>query len=73
MAQPVQGKYIQEHTRILHTPTSAVAKGDTVVISGIVGVARDAIAANTEGILQVHGHINAVKVAGAINAGDSLY
>jgi predicted RecA/RadA family phage recombinase len=48
-----------------HTPASAIAAGDAVVIGSIVGVASSPIAANTLGSLNVAGVFSIPKPTGA--------
>jgi len=52
-----------------YTPSSAVSGGDVVVLNGIVGVAMDDIAANTQGALQTEGVYKLPKTTAAIVRG----
>ena len=73
MAQTYQARFIQEGTTIDHTPASAVAAGNVVVVGSLVGVAKSPIAANVAGALTVAGVCDVVKVNGAITIGAALY
>jgi predicted RecA/RadA family phage recombinase len=59
-----------------YTPGTAVSAGDVIVQGGLVGVALQAIPANTVGSLAVAGVFDFVKATGsgtAITAGASVY
>ena len=73
MAQTFQGRFRQEGTKIDHTPSSALAAGDVVVQTSLVGVTPAGIAANALGSLQVAGVVDMVKITGAISAGVAVY
>lgn len=55
-----------------HTPGSAVAAGDVVVIGSIVAVAPRPIAANELGSVAVKGVFNVAKDGSNISAGDGV-
>jgi predicted RecA/RadA family phage recombinase len=62
--------------RMQYTPSSAVAAGDVVVVGDTVGVATQAIAANTLGSLSTRGLFLLPKASGsttAIAAGKKVY
>ena len=57
-----------------HTPGSAIAAGEVVVIGGIVAIADADIAANTKGALALEGIYEVpCKAADDISAGDLLF
>jgi predicted RecA/RadA family phage recombinase len=60
--------YVQEGHVIDHTPASAVAAGDVVVVGALVGVAPRAIAANSVGALSVEGVFEMPVATGATGA-----
>ena len=60
--------YVQEGHVIDHTPASAVAAGDVVVVGALVGVAPRAIAANSVGALSVEGVFELPIATGATGA-----
>lgn len=60
--------------RISHTPGSAVASGEVVVVNGRCFVATQPIAANVAGSLAAEGAFRIAKTAGlAINLGDLVF
>ena len=66
--------FIQEGNAIDHTPAADVAVGDVVVVGDLVGVAKQAIKANTLGSLAVVGVFDLAKAAGVVfTAGQPLY
>ena len=66
--------YIQPGEVIDHTPTSAVASGEAVVIGGRVGVALDDIAANETGSVAMTGVFELPKKdAEAASKGVTVY
>lgn len=71
--------FVQNGDAIDYTPSSAVAQGDVVVLSGgtagkITGVAVRDIAANATGALQVRGIFDFVKAsADAFAIGEKVY
>jgi len=60
--------YVQEGHVIDHTPASAVAAGEVVVVGALVGVAPRAIAANAVGALSVEGVFEMPVATGATGA-----
>jgi predicted RecA/RadA family phage recombinase len=60
--------YVQVGHVIDHTPASAVAAGDVVVVGALVGVAPRAIAANSVGALSVEGVFELPIATGATGA-----
>ena len=60
--------YVQEGHVIDHTPASAVAAGDVIVVGALVGVAPRAIAANSLGSLVVEGVFEMPVATGATGA-----
>jgi len=60
--------YVQEGHVIDHTPASAVAAGDVIVVGALVGVAPRAIAANSLGSLVVEGVVEMPVATGATGA-----
>ena len=60
--------YVQDGDLLDHTPSSAVAAGDVVVIGALVGVAPRAIAANAVGALAVEGVFEIPCATGATGA-----
>jgi predicted RecA/RadA family phage recombinase len=60
--------YVQSGHVIDHTPASAVAAGDVVVVGALVGVAPRAIAANAVGALSVEGVFELPVATGATGA-----
>ena len=68
------GKYVQVGDVLDYTATSAVARGDAVVIgSNIVGIALDDIAANATGPVAIRGVFLVTKASVGISQGDKLY
>jgi len=68
------GKYVQVGDVLDYTATSAVARGDAVVIgSNIVGIALDDIAANATGPVAIRGVFRVTKASGEISQGAKLY
>ncbi len=68
------GKYVQVGDVLDYTATSAVARGDAVVIgSNIVGIALDDIAANATGPVAIRGVFRVTKASGDISQGAKLY
>ena len=68
------GKYVQVGDVLDYTATSAVARGDAVVIgSNIVGIALDDIAANATGPVAIRGVFRVTKASGNISQGAKLY
>ena len=68
------GKYVQVGDVLDYTATSAVARGDAVVIgSNIVGIALDAIPANATGPVAIRGVFLVTKANGVISQGAKLY
>lgn len=70
------GAYVQNGCMIDHTPGSAVAAGDVVVINKLVTVAPRPIAANTLGAVAVEGVFFLPKPTGAgtdYAAGSKVY
>lgn len=66
-------KFVQPGNVLDHTPAADVANGAMVVIGSRVGIALNAIPANTTGALAVAGVFTYAKAAGAISQGDALY
>jgi predicted RecA/RadA family phage recombinase len=66
-------KYVQPGDSIDYTPTSAVPAGAIVIQSGLVGVAKLDIPANTLGALAVSGLFDVKKTTVAISAGAKVY
>lgn len=64
--------YVQPGDAIEHTPGSAVAAGDVVVIGTIVGVAPKPIAANALGSVDISGVFAMPKGSEAISAGAAV-
>ena len=60
--------YVQDGDLLDHTPASAVAAGDVVVIGSLVGVAPRAIAAGALGALAVEGVYEMPCASGATGA-----
>jgi predicted RecA/RadA family phage recombinase len=60
--------YVSQGDILDHTPSSAVAAGDVVVIGAIIGVAPRPIAANTLGALAVEGVFEMPVATGATGA-----
>lgn len=73
MAQDFQARFHAAGGMIDHTPGTAVAAGEVVVIGSMVAIAKNPIAANALGALATSGIFWGVKVNGAITAGDALY
>lgn len=68
------GKYVQVGDVLDYTATSAVARGDAVVIgSNIVGIALDDIAANATGPVAIRGVFLVTKASDGISQGAKLY
>lgn len=65
--------YVQGDCLIDHTPSSAVAAGDVVVLNDLVTVAPRAIAANKLGAVAVEGVWSMPKASGAIGQGAIVY
>ena len=68
--------YKAEGQRMPHTPSSAVAAGDVLVIGEIVAHAPEAIAASAEGTVTIEGVVEfpkAVLSTSAITHGTKLY
>ena len=69
-----QGRFRQAGGVVDHTPSSAVAAGEVVVVgSGLIGFAHTAIAASALGSLIVAGVAEFVKVTGTIAIGIPVY
>lgn len=64
--------YVQDGDVIDHTPSSAVAAGEVVVIGAIVGVAPRPIAANALGAVQIEGVHRFAKDSSNITAGAAV-
>lgn len=60
--------YRDEGEKIDHTPTSAVAAGDIVVVGSLVTIADRAIAANELGALTTYGKVRGACLTGATGA-----
>ena len=60
--------YVSQGDILDHTPSSAVAAGEVVVIGAIIGVAPRPIAANTLGSLAVEGVFEMPVATGATGA-----
>jgi predicted RecA/RadA family phage recombinase len=60
--------YVSQGDILDHTPSSAVAAGEVVVIGAIIGVAPRPIAANALGSLQVEGVFEMPVATGATGA-----
>ena len=69
----MQGTYIQVGREIDYTPSSAVVAGQVVVQSNLVGIAKEAIAADTQGTLAIAGIFDVVQAAEAITVGSAVY
>lgn len=69
----MQGTFIQPGREIDYTPSVAVAAGQVVVQANLVGIANEAIAANTQGALSVAGIFDVVQAAEAITVGSPVY
>ena len=65
--------FVSPGESIDYTPTSAVAAGSVIVQSGLVGVAKLDIPANTLGALAVSGLFDFKKTTVAIDAGAKVY
>ncbi len=72
-AQDFQGVLVSEGKYIDHTPTSAVAAGQVVVVGSHIGIAPRAIAANTLGQIRVDGLHDVVKANEQITDGAAIY
>ena len=68
-----QARFVHDGKSIDHTPSSAVAAGQVVVQSGVVGIAKLDIEANVLGALALTGIFDVVKVTGTITAGAAVY
>lgn len=67
-------RLVQEGEVLDYTPGSAVAAGAVVVIGSVgIGIAQNAIAANTKGSLIVDGVIEHAKATGAVTFGAKVY
>ena len=64
---------VQQGNSIDHTPNAAVAAGDVVVITNIVGIAARDIAANALGSIEVQGIFDVDHAADVIAAGGAVY
>ena len=64
---------VQAGNSIDHTPIAAVAAGDVVVITNIVGIAARDIAANALGSIEVQGIFDVDHAADVIAAGGAVY
>jgi len=72
----VKANFVQRGDSIDHTPGSAVAAGDVVVLgAALLGIAKLDIPANTLGALAVVGVFDVVKASGdgGIAAGAAVY
>ncbi|MEM0982693.1 MAG: DUF2190 family protein [Planctomycetota bacterium] len=66
--------HVRNGHSIDHTPGSAVADGDVVVVGSLVGVAVSAIAAGVAGSLQITGvHDLPLLASDDVSAGAALY
>ena len=68
-----QGTYIQEGREIDYTPTAAVAAGDVIVQSRLVGIAKAPIAVGELGSLSIAGAFDVDQAAEIIVAGAPVY
>jgi predicted RecA/RadA family phage recombinase len=69
----MQAVFIQEGAAVDYTPASAVVAGQVVVQVNLVGIAKEAIAANTLGALSVEGIFDVDQAAEIIPAGAAVY
>lgn len=65
--------YVQGDCLIDHTPSSAVAAGDVVVLNDLITVAPRPIAANKLGAVAIEGVHSMPKASGAIGQGALVY
>ena len=57
-----------------YTPSGAVSSGDVVAVGGIIGVAKEDIAASALGTLSINGQYELdLKSGKTFSAGDSVY
>jgi len=71
-----QADFVHDGAAIDHTPGSALAAGDVVVIGDLVAVAKGPIPANTLGALATEGVYDFAKATGAgtdLTAGTLVY
>lgn len=68
-----EAKFLAEGDRIDHTPGSAVAAGEVVVLGSVVGVALRDIPANTKGALAVRGLVECNIELAATGVGSLVY
>lgn len=61
----MEATYIQKGEHIDHTPSSAVAAGEVVVIGDTVAVAPRPIAADTSGVVTIEGCFRMPKAVGS--------
>jgi len=72
----MEAVFVQQGDMIDYTPGADVAAGQVVVQGDLVGVALQAISANTQGALAVAGVFDVAKQSGAgvtFSAGDKVY
>jgi len=69
----MQAIFIQDGREIDYTPSSAVVAGQVVVQANLVGIAKQAIAANVLGALSVAGIFDVAQAAEIIPAGSPVY
>jgi predicted RecA/RadA family phage recombinase len=69
----MQAVFIQEGAAVDYTPASAVVAGQVVVQTNLVGIAKEAIAANALGALSVEGIFDVDQAAEIIPAGAAVY
>jgi len=70
----MSAKFDKEGKSINHTPSGNVVAGQVVVVGGLIGVAKEPIAANTLGALRVDGQFKLTLASGkTFSAGDPVY
>lgn len=70
----MRATYYSDGKTIDHTPSSAVAAGDVVVVNDrLVGIATEDIAANVKGALAIKGCFKVAKESQAFIVGQDVY
>lgn len=70
----MSARFISIGDRIDHTPSSNVTVGSVVAVGGLLGVATEAIPANTLGVLNVEGIFELKLASGkTFSRGDAVY